>query len=272
MISDVDIERVLRFGRGVFPVHGIVDGRCTCGAPDCEHPGKHPYTPHGFKDAVFTVADFRRLCNGHANLNIAMPTEGLIVPDVDQHRGGDDTWHQLVTELGIADAVDNTVQSLTGRGAHYLFRAPDGLHIRSGTDLLGDGVDVKAEGGYIIAPPSLHHTGRRYEWETGHHPDKTTVALPPRCAARAHFSRPRKFQWHEWKEAESQGGRDHQGRRAQRDLVQTRPETAVKRIGSRGYPQSGAGGEPSEMPAAITGSRSRSDHSPRDKAGRPPGF
>src|SRR5260221_5101119 len=101
MISDVDIEILLRFGRGVFPVHGIVDGRCTCGAQDCVHPGKHPYTPHGFKDAVFTVADFRRLCSGHTTLNIAVPTEGLIVPDVDPRSGGDATWRKLVAESGI---------------------------------------------------------------------------------------------------------------------------------------------------------------------------
>jgi hypothetical protein len=35
----------------VFPVHGIVAGRCTCGKPDCNRAGKHPRTEHGLKDA-----------------------------------------------------------------------------------------------------------------------------------------------------------------------------------------------------------------------------
>lgn len=38
-------------GWAVFPLHGFRDGRCTCGQAACEHPGKHPRTSHGCKNA-----------------------------------------------------------------------------------------------------------------------------------------------------------------------------------------------------------------------------
>jgi hypothetical protein len=39
-------------GWRVLPLHGIVEGKCTCGKKDCGSPGKHPRTPRGFKDAT----------------------------------------------------------------------------------------------------------------------------------------------------------------------------------------------------------------------------
>ena len=41
-----------KMGLPVFPVHGLAAGRCTCGRSDCDTPGKHPMTSHGFKDAT----------------------------------------------------------------------------------------------------------------------------------------------------------------------------------------------------------------------------
>jgi hypothetical protein len=174
------VETLLRLGFSVFPVHGVVDGRCTCGESACAHAAKHPFTPRGFKDAVHDLAAYRRLCNGHATLNVAAATGQIIVVDVDPRSGGDATWGALVAELGIADAVDKTVQTITGSGGmHVLFRAPEGVHVRSRSELLGKGVDVKAEGGYIVVPPSLHISGGRYEWEAAHHPADLEIAPIP---------------------------------------------------------------------------------------------
>src|ERR687885_2686873 len=39
-------------GTPIFPVHGVVDGHCTCRDQACDRPGKHPRTPNGFKVAV----------------------------------------------------------------------------------------------------------------------------------------------------------------------------------------------------------------------------
>jgi hypothetical protein len=46
-------------------------------------------------------------------------------------------------------------------------------------DALGDGVDIKAEGGMIVAAPTLHQSGKRYEWEVEHHPEDTELGILP---------------------------------------------------------------------------------------------
>jgi hypothetical protein len=55
------------------------------------------------------------------------------------------------------------------------FRWPEGA--KSG--LIGPGLDLKAAGGYVVGPPSLHVCGRRYQWDTGVHPDDVPLADAP---------------------------------------------------------------------------------------------
>ena len=55
-------ESALRYARRgwpVFPVHAVREGICTCGKADCDSPGKHPRTEHGFKDASVEGAKIR---------------------------------------------------------------------------------------------------------------------------------------------------------------------------------------------------------------------
>src|SRR5262249_34021501 len=56
----------------------------------------------------------------------------------------------------------NTLQSQTGRGRHFYFQCEPG--IRNSSGILGHGIDVRAEGGFVILPPSVHGNGKRYEW------------------------------------------------------------------------------------------------------------
>jgi hypothetical protein len=50
-------------------------------------------------------------------------------------------------------------------GSHYWFAHP-GRHVHNSAGRLGPGIDVRGDGGYVIAPPSVHHTGRAYQWAT----------------------------------------------------------------------------------------------------------
>ena len=67
----------------------------------------------------------------------------------------------LLDEHGdIATAVVET----GGGGLHYWFRVPDGVEVRNSAGKLGPGLDVRGDGGYVIVPPSLHASGKRYAW------------------------------------------------------------------------------------------------------------
>jgi hypothetical protein len=169
-------------GRGwwVFPCHGIrLGGGCTCGRPDCRHPGKHPRTARGHRDASVDPEVVRRWWGRwpDANIGVACEPSGLVVIDIDPRHGGAATWAAWVR----ADGVDlvRTVTSLTGGGGRHLyFRAAAGRSPRDGAGRLGAGVDVKARG-YVLLPPSAHATGRRYRWLPGAGPDDRDVEPLP---------------------------------------------------------------------------------------------
>lgn len=151
---------------------------------------KAPYTPRGFKDATCDEAAIREWWRKWPDAGIGIPTgvaSGWLVLDIDPRHGGDVSLDRLKSEHG---ALPQTVESLTGGGGrHLLFRHPGGT-IKSTTGALAPGVDVKADGGYIVAPPSLHdETGRRYEWEVSRQPDETPPADLPPAWRHASFSR-----------------------------------------------------------------------------------
>lgn len=71
---------------------------------------------------------------------------------------------------GIQWANENlpasSAEVISGRddGLHKYFQAPEGKEVKTGTKLV-DQVDIRGEGGYIIAPPSIHANGKIYEWQ-----------------------------------------------------------------------------------------------------------
>ncbi len=170
-------------GWAVFPVHSIRDGRCTCGRPACTSPGKHPLTRHGFRDATTDPAVITAWWKKYPWANIAIATGEksgrLMVIDLDSKPkegiDGEETWRELYREY------PDTVEVLTGGGGrHIYFTYPDNTNLKSGINILGPGIDIRAEGGYVIAPPSLHISGQRYEWEASSDPlDGITVAPAP---------------------------------------------------------------------------------------------
>jgi hypothetical protein len=120
--------------------------------------GKLPLTAHGVHDATTDPDVIAKWPEG-CNVGIATG-HGLVVLDVDPRHGGDDALHELEREHGELPATASVVTG--GGGQHYYFAA-NGLG--NSTGKLGHGLDLKGEGGYVIAPPSLHESGRRYEWD-----------------------------------------------------------------------------------------------------------
>ena len=158
------IDYVAR-GWQIFPCHSIERGRCTCklGAA-CENSGKHPLTQHGFYDASTDT----NLINGWRarwpNANWALrtgATTGLAVIDIDPRNGGYQTIQALEQQRG---PLPDTLKSTTGGGGRHLFYLiPPGLEMPKVRGWM-PGIDVQAEGGYVILPEGKHKSGTEYRW------------------------------------------------------------------------------------------------------------
>jgi hypothetical protein len=150
-----------RMGLKVFPLHGFVNGRCTCGSPhaDGKSIAKHPRTKRGFKDATDDPVQIRKWFSKWPDSNIGIATgSGLVVIDIDGAAGAAE-FKELVTAHGPPPA---TLISQTGNGVHALYLTrPDSPEVRSSAR---GHVHVRGEGGYIVAPPSMHASGRTYQW------------------------------------------------------------------------------------------------------------
>jgi hypothetical protein len=122
---------------------------------------KAPATGRGFYDATANPAVLRRRFGGRHPFNIGIRTgvaSGVFVLDVDGDSGRA-SLARLVDEHG---PLPLTRTSSTARGRHYWFTCPNELP--SSTGRLGEGIDIKADGGYVVAPPSVHPDGPAYAW------------------------------------------------------------------------------------------------------------
>lgn len=150
----------IRLGWKVLPLHTIRNGQCTCGKANCTSAGKHPITANGCKDASGDEADIRRWFGNGVAFNIGIATgsaSGIAVLDIDPKNGGNESIKQF--------SIPSTLEVVTGSGGrHYYFTLPEGIEIRNSQGKLAAGVDVRGEGGYVVAPPSLHLSGNEYRW------------------------------------------------------------------------------------------------------------
>jgi hypothetical protein len=138
--------------------------------------GKRPLTPRGVQDATTDPGMIRQWWQQHPGANVAVATgaaSGLVVLDVDPRHGGEATLAALEREHGPLPA---TVGAETGGGGRHVYLAHPGVTVGNSTGRLGPGLDVKADGGYVVAPPSRHASGRPYTWTA---PPETTPLAPP---------------------------------------------------------------------------------------------
>lgn len=161
----------------VFPLHSIENGACTCGKANCSDAGKHPRTSRGVRDATIDpkkIAEWWGTNAPPSNIGIATGEDSNItVIDVDVGEGkyGAETWAQATKEKGEPDTL---IAQTGGGGMHVFFQYNSAL--KTATNVLGPDVDCRNDGGYIIAPPSLHRSGATYEWLND--PRKRIAALP----------------------------------------------------------------------------------------------
>lgn len=145
------------------------DGSCGCDSPNCSSVGKHPIgqlVPNGVKNATKESATIERWWGHYPQANIGIATgavSGFIVLDIDPRNGGDESMEMLEAKYGL---LPDTVEQLTGGGGrHILFTYPNfAVNNDNQGKVLGPGIDVKGDGGYIVVAPSNHVKGS-YQWK-----------------------------------------------------------------------------------------------------------
>lgn len=161
-----DALRYAENGFAVFPLHAVKDGKCTCGKPDCSSPAKHPRTVHGLKQASRDADFVKNLfsCFTYASANIGLCTgkeSNLVVIDIDEAKGGNIAE---LYEFAAKDTLEKTLWVKTGGGFHLYFGYPADAEICNSADKLGNKIDVRGDGGYVVAPPSMHISGVQYQF------------------------------------------------------------------------------------------------------------
>lgn len=128
---------------------------------------KIPATENGLKDASTDLDQVRRWWGRNPDANIGLvtgPASRCWVLDIDNNKDGEASLRRLEADHG---PLPETVETLTGSGGrHVWFRWPrigPGPRNSASADCLGSGIDVRGEGGYVVAPPSIHPNGRKYE-------------------------------------------------------------------------------------------------------------
>jgi len=181
----------------VFPVYEIgPDGHCACGAKrktdggaGCAS-GKHPRIQTWQRAATRDISYAAKWWEKWPNANVGVATganSGLVVIDLDiKPARGDkpavDGVHSLEALEGRFGPLPLTLRSQTGRGGYHLFfRYPEGVErVGNSVEVIAPGIDVRADGGYVVVPPSNHESGKTYVWLNQHPP----ADMPPWLLAR----------------------------------------------------------------------------------------
>ena len=98
-----DLEALANLGWALFPVYGIIDGKCDCGDDHLKDnsAGKHPMSSNGFKAATTDFAQISDWISAfpNCNLGVNLKDSGLVVIDVDPRNGGEEAFDEFSRHL-----------------------------------------------------------------------------------------------------------------------------------------------------------------------------
>jgi putative DNA primase/helicase len=154
------------FGWYIFPVHGITDDlQCTCGNPQCDHKGKHPYAPlapNGHNSSSNDPNQVKAwwIAAPNANIGVDCGKSNITVLDCDGAEGTS-ILQNWCAGFGLED-LPPTLHIRTGGGGEHFIYDSTGQNIKSMNGYIEHN-DVKSQGGYVVLPDSFHSSGRYYE-------------------------------------------------------------------------------------------------------------
>jgi len=143
-----------------------------------------PLEPRGKKPAISAWKDYQnermpekkllRYFEADPDRNVGIVTgkaSGIVVVDLDSKEA---------REFAKKNGFPDTPTVKTARGYHYYYAHPGNRTVRNATNLLGvRGLDLRGDGGIVVAPPSIHETGVKYKWVKGKSLDDLPLAPLP---------------------------------------------------------------------------------------------
>lgn len=120
---------------------------------------------NGVKDATKDPETIKEWFRYFPNANVGIATgekSGLFALDVDGE-AGEKSLQKMIERLAETPPDWVTPTNETPGGRHILFSSPDDFQVTNSVDLR-NGLDVRGEAGYIVAPPSIHPSGETYQW------------------------------------------------------------------------------------------------------------
>jgi putative DNA primase/helicase len=165
-------------GWHVIPLHSMKDGQCTCKRWHCKSPGKHPVFSNWQKKATTDPIQIRNWWVKYPSANIGIVTgqqSGLVVIDIDPRNGGDTSLQNLLDSYSAFKLILDTYTVRTGGNGNHYYYCYDKPFKSLKKHGLGPGIDIKADGGYVLAPPSNHSSGDMSSVES----DTEPLLLPP---------------------------------------------------------------------------------------------
>lgn len=147
----------LRMGYSVIPLHGTTSGRCDCKDLKCNSAGKHPAINSWkkYQSERATKGQVEKWFLSNCNVGIITgQISGITVLDLDNHKA-----FEFAARQG---GLDNAPWVKTGKGYHFYYQYEAG---HTSFVRRWDGIDLRSEGGLVVAPPSIHVTGTEYIWE-----------------------------------------------------------------------------------------------------------
>ena len=118
--------------------------------------------------ATSDIEAIKNLLSGEENIAILTGDQILggfltvIDCDIKENTNGIINFSNFLKEKNII-LPDTLVATTGGGGKHYYFLATQ--QIDNSIGKLCPAVDIRGKNGYVIAPPSLHENGKRYQWE-----------------------------------------------------------------------------------------------------------
>jgi len=148
--------RYLRSGLSVIPVAG------KAYAQDSDDSAKRPlikWTPYQHRRP--TEKEIRYWWSRLPQAGVGIVTgkvSGIVVVDFDSEEA-----IRFAREKGLLD----TVVVKTGRGLHAYYRYPENQQVGNSVNIMGMKIDIRGDNGYVIAPPTVHPNGQRYQFLQG---------------------------------------------------------------------------------------------------------